>query len=359
MFKATLLVLLALIAPVWTLSASAASFEILPSGSGVQPQLAASPNGTFHMVFGRGDAVFYSGSSDGKAFTTPVKVGEVEKLALGRRRGPRIAATDGVIAITAISHPDGMIHSWTSSDAGKTWRAGAAVNGSPASAREGLHAMAGDGKGAVAVAWLDSRSGKNQLWSRVSKDGGVTWQPETKVYESPDGHICECCHPSVAIGPKGEISAMWRNWLGGARDMWVATSTDGGKTFGEAGKLGTGTWKLNACPMDGGSMAYLGNGSLAAVFRRELLVIAAKQSDRTESALAPMAAQPVMATRQGGSPVYVWQQGGTIQLQDGRQHRSLGTGEFPAIVAAPNGASVLVAWQGEGESIQGELLPPP
>src|SRR4051794_23865230 len=110
MFKVLLHPLLVLIAPVWIQCSYGASFEILPAGSGIQPQLAVSPKGVYHLVFGKGNSVFYSTASDGKTFTAPVKVGEMEKLALGRRRGPRISATDAVIAITAISPADGMIH---------------------------------------------------------------------------------------------------------------------------------------------------------------------------------------------------------------------------------------------------------
>ncbi len=65
------------------------------------------------------------------------------------RRGPRIVATDEVIAISAISHEDGDVHAWTSSDGGATWKESAHINDIPESAREGLHAMAADGKGSV------------------------------------------------------------------------------------------------------------------------------------------------------------------------------------------------------------------
>ena len=54
---------------------------------------------------------------------------------------------------------------------------------------------------------------------------------------------------------QGRVAVMWRNWLNGSRDMFAALSSDGGKTFATAQKLGSGTWKLNGCPMDGGSIA--------------------------------------------------------------------------------------------------------
>lgn len=122
--------------------------------------------------------------------------------------------------------------------------------------------MDGNGRGAVFVTWLDLRDGGTELWSAVSPDGGATWGDNTRVYQSPAGHICECCHPSAAMDGKGRVAVMWRNWLGGSRDMYAAMSDDYGKTFAPAQKLGSGTWKLNGCPMDGGAITFDADGRL-------------------------------------------------------------------------------------------------
>src|SRR3954471_10674934 len=93
MFAAVMLMLL----PQW----SFAAVEVVSAGGGVQPQVAVS-NGIVHLVFGRGDEIFHTSSRDAKTFTAPAKVGQLEKLALGRRRGPRIAATDKLLLVTAV-----------------------------------------------------------------------------------------------------------------------------------------------------------------------------------------------------------------------------------------------------------------
>jgi hypothetical protein len=77
------------------------------------------------------------------------------------------------------------------------------------------------------------------LFGARSRDGGKTWSKNVLIYESPEGTICQCCHPSVAIGAGREILVMWRNWLNGARDMYLARSKDG-VTFTKAEKLGVG-----------------------------------------------------------------------------------------------------------------------
>ena len=323
---------------------AAAPVEIIPPelrGS-VQPQVAVAPSGRIHVVFGKDNAVFHTTSLDGRAFSAPVKIGELDKLALKMRRGPRVTATDKLVLITAISHADGNVHAWTSADAGKTWKEGAHLNTVAKSAREGLQALAGDGRGLVAAVWLDLRGKGTEPWCRISRDGGATWAEDVSIYQSPDGHICECCVPSVAISPTGEIAAMWRNWLGGSRDLTTATSRDG-RTFSPAQKLGTGTWKINACPMDGGSIAFTPAGKWLAVWRRELTVFA---SDATtpEKQLAANATQPLTAYA-GKTPLLLWEANGALMLQrdTSTPTRFAENATAASIVSGPD--SAVIAWE--------------
>jgi hypothetical protein len=239
-----------------------------------QPQIAVSP----HLVaatFGSGNAVYFSASRDGgRSFGKPVKVAEYPKLFLGRHRGPRIAIGAQSIVISAIvgklpGGKDGDLVAWRSTDGGETWSKGVRVNDVTASAREGLHAMASGGNGLLYASWLDLRGKGMQLYGASSHDGGATWSKNLLMYRSPDGTICQCCHPSLAIDAKGWVYAMWRNALAGNRDLYLARSTDGGKTWGEAEKLGVGSWQLNACPMDGGGVALDARGNIVTVWRRQ------------------------------------------------------------------------------------------
>ena len=164
-----------LLAIIFTLHAAAAPVEILPPDlrGAVQPQVAVAPSGRIHVVFGKENAVFHTTSPDGRVFSAPVKIGELDKPALRMRRGPRVTATDKLVLVTAISHTDGNVHAWTSADAGKTWKESEPLNTAPKSAREGLQALAGDGRGLVAAVWLDLRGSGTELWGRVSRDGSA------------------------------------------------------------------------------------------------------------------------------------------------------------------------------------------
>ena len=216
--------------------------------------------------------------------------------------------------------------------------------------------MAGDGCGLVAVAWLDLRNKGTEIWSRVSRDGGLTWQRETRVYASPDGHVCECCHPSVAIGPRGEIGVMWRNWLGGARDLWMSTSANGGGTFQKAEKVGGGTWKLDGCPMDGGALAFATNGQPMAVGRREKTVFLA-ESPGDEIVLTPEGAQPISAGN-----ALLWEERGGLAIKRGKgiALRFAESAAFAAAATASDGTAVVV-WESRDApgAILLEKLPPP
>ncbi|MBC8128163.1 MAG: exo-alpha-sialidase, partial [Gloeobacteraceae cyanobacterium ES-bin-144] len=99
--------------------ALAAPVEIVPPDlrDARQPQVAVAPNGSIHIAFGKMNLIYYVASTDGgKTFSEPVIVGELPKLALGMRRGPRIVATTKTLAISAISFQDGNLHGWFSQD---------------------------------------------------------------------------------------------------------------------------------------------------------------------------------------------------------------------------------------------------
>lgn len=234
--------------------------------------MAVSPN-RIALTFGSGNAIYFTSSRDGgRNFSEPIKVVEPGELSLGMHRGPRIAFAGEAIVISAIAGAqgkgkDGDLLAWRSTDGGKSWSASMTINDVPGSAREGLHAMASDGKDLLFTTWLDLRSKGTKLYGASSTDGGKHWSKNVLVYESPDGTICQCCHPSALVRADGEIDVMWRNALGGSRDLYLASSRDGGKRF-EAQKLGRDTWKLSACPMDGGGLAIGEGGRIVSAWRR-------------------------------------------------------------------------------------------
>jgi hypothetical protein len=68
--------------------------------------------------------------------------------------------------------------------------------------------------------------------------------------------VCYCCKTSIAAGPGGRIVAAWRHvYPGNFRDIAVATSTDGGRTFSAPARASEDGWSIDGCPENGPSVA--------------------------------------------------------------------------------------------------------
>ena len=329
--------------------------EVQPSAAAIefrQPQL-ASAYGKTVIVYGGGTGIYFTSSLDqGVSFGPRVKVAEAGGLALGRHRGPRAVILRDSIVITAVADKGDLI-AWRSTDGGRKWARTGVVNDVPQAAREGLHAMVGDTRGNLFAAWLDLRAKGTQLYGARSTDGGVTWSKNVLIYASPDGTICQCCDPSLAIDGKGQIQVMWRNALSGSRDLYLAHSADG-VHFSPAEKLGEGTWKLDACPMDGGGIA-VDHGEVVTAWRRgsELFLAKAGQAEKR------LAEGKDVAIAAGAKGIYVaWAGGKGLQLLAPGAKAPVqlaAEGGYPNLVTLSDG-SVLAAWEDNG-SIHTARLP--
>ena len=316
-----------------------------------QPQLAVAGK-QIAMTYGSGNAIYFTGSSDtGKTWGKPVLVSGQGQVSLGMRRGPRIAISKKAIVITAVSGEkgrgaDGDVIAWRSLDQGATWSAGKRVNDVVSSAREGLHSMAAGGKNTLFATWLDLREKGTKLYGSVSTDGGLSWSANRLVYQSPSGSVCECCHPTAVVDAEGVIGVLFRNSLEGNRDMYLVRSYDSGATFGAAQKLGATSWKLNACPMDGGSLILGPKNTSLSVWRREGNLYLSNGSD--ESLLGP-GRQPVVTQTSKGIFV-AWTEGKSIRWKktsEDNVHTLAEEGLFLSMVPLPDGG-VLLAGERDG-----------
>jgi hypothetical protein len=198
--------------------------------------------------------------------------------------------------------------------------------------------------------WLDLRHEKTELYRATSSDGGVKWSANALVYRSPAGSICECCAPNVCFDADGRVLVMWRNQIEGARDPWYCASSDRGKTFGEAKKLGTGTWKLPGCPMDGGSVCGGENGTIDSVWRRDRDVFLSHGSSDEQRLGSGM--QPTIARSENGEYVaWIDARGGALRLLEPGQSvpREIASSAVdPTLIARWNSTGpVLLVWENE------------
>lgn len=333
---------------------------LLASGAGTaapqQPQCAVDLTGRVHVVFGRGSEVWYCRSMPNAGFSKPTLAFSVPNMSLGMRRGPRITSLGKTLVVTAIGGPqgkgrDGDVLAWRSTDEGKSWQGPVRVNDVEASAREGLHAMTGgqpDPNSPAEViwcVWLDLRNRRTELCLSRSDDGGLTWSKNEAIYTNPEKSICECCHPSIVMDGRS-LHVLFRNSLQGNRDMYLLSSSDGGRSFSAAAQTGLAHWKLNACPMDGGMLAAVDNQPMA-VWRREGTVYRSVLG-RPEEMLGP-GDQPWIAATKAG-PVICWTTGSARDLLLLNPHETApvkldSQAKDPVVAAGYQTGAVTVLWE--------------
>lgn len=307
--------------------------------NGQMPNIVKDDAGNLHLVYGSGDSILYRYSSDGGfSFSSPEIIDVLPKLAASHMRGPQIAASKSGLSVIASNTP-GDIFSFHKEGTGN-WIKTGKVNDADTVAKEGLMALGASGNNCFAV-WLDLRSKHNQVYGATSADGGKTWNKNQLIYASPDTTVCECCKPSVLVNHE-HVYVMFRNWLHGSRDLYLLHSADTGKTFGNAQKLGNGTWQLDGCPMDGGGLAMDNKDEIFTVWRREGKIYSCE------------AGQPEVAIGEGRNctieivnidKIYAWTENGDIKcLLPGEHTITLGKGQQP-LIKAINDKQLICIWE--------------
>jgi hypothetical protein len=185
--------------------------------------------------------------------------------------------------------------------------------------------------------------------------------------------VCFCCKTAVAAGPDGALYLAWRHiFPPNIRDIAVARSSDGGRSFNAPVRVSDDGWAIDGCPDDGPALAAGPAGVLHVVWPTQ--VGSAKgvfysfslDGGRTFAPRVRLdeagfgAAHPQIAAREGGVTV-AWDEGGAasrrVAVRDvvdgggGRWSPRLGpmtvvsgggAAVYPAAEATPAGA--VVAW---------------
>lgn len=339
--KRLLLVLLICV----TCSSYVSAQSVLADGE--QPEVTIDDQGVVRIIFGREGQIFYSVSKDhGVNFSQPALVGEVEGMHLGHTRGPQLATSKNYSVVTAMD-TKGNIHSFILDHKTNAWSKTKNVNDVEASAPEGLMGLSADNNNNFYAVWLDLREERRNNICFASLNGNTSWSKNKLIYKSPDEHVCECCKPSVAAEGK-LISVMFRNWVNGSRDLYLTTSSDKGQTFSSPQKLGTGTWKLNACPMDGGGLSIDSKNTIRTVWQRDGQIFFAKPG------------QPEMPIGQGRScsisdDVIGWTQGKDLVVKR-ENEKEMALGEGAALKLAHfNNRDFFAVWENNKKIVYNKM----
>lgn len=202
---------------------------------------------------------------DGKAWAAPRVIRAGRDFMVNWADFPAIAAhKNGKLAVHWLQKHGTSSYAYdvriaTSSDGGKTWSAGVAPHADRSSTEKGFVVFwpEADGFGAV---WLDGRKADKEAMRPVQEmqvfatsRAGVEPARESLL----DDRACDCCQTTAAITSAGPIVAYRDRSAKEIRDIAVTRRVNGGWTAPTL--VHADNWEINACPVNGPSIAAEGN----------------------------------------------------------------------------------------------------
>lgn len=199
------------------------------------PSLAVDASGTFYAVWqdfrnGNYDIYFARSTDNGATWSSNVKVSDD----LGSRvQGDPSLAVDAngtlYVAWDESFNNDYDIYVTTSTDGGQSWSANIKVNDDSGTSRQQYSSLAVDASGIVYVAWQDQRNGNYDVYFATSTDSGTTWSTNVKVND--DSGTSAQYKPSLAVDASGTVYVAWEDNRNSNYDIYFASSTDSGTTW--------------------------------------------------------------------------------------------------------------------------------
>jgi hypothetical protein len=259
-----------------------------PGVDAAEPVTASASDGTFYVAWvnhdaKQGDVMIARFSGGGVMQGSPVRVNRQQGVATAWRGDqPSLSvAEDGSVYVvwTARVHSGGKhgtdLYMSVSNDRGQSFASEVKINDDKVPGAHGMHSLAVAKDGRIYVSWLDERhvhqpkpstkgeghhmESNRDLFIAYSTDGGRTFSRNRKVASE----ACPCCKTALAVSSDGTLYAGWRQVLPGSfRHIAVASSTDGGATFSSPKIVSDDKWVLQGCPVSGPSLSVDPNGSL-------------------------------------------------------------------------------------------------
>lgn len=307
----------------FTQGAEEVLFERVPEG-GVQPQVAATSDGTLHLVYLKGDPrggdvrhVMKKKGASGWSAPATLNSTPATAVAAGTIRGAQIAVGRNDSLHVVWNGPGGKdqpapLYYSRSLDGGATFEKQRDLRAGT-QALDGGASVAASARGEVFVVWHGAPAGAapGEIHRRVfilksSDNGGTFSQPA--IGNADDPGVCACCSLKAFVSPGGELLTLYRAARSPAqRDITLMTSRDGGVTFQHRN---VGPWAINACPMSSASVVAAGTQTRAA-WEAEGRVYTSVLDDRSEAlAVSPdKARHPALAVNTRGETLVTWSEG--------------------------------------------------
>jgi hypothetical protein len=241
----------------------------VPNG-GIQPQVAIDGKGILHLVYFAGEALhgdlYYVHSTDrGNTFSAPIKVNSHpgSAIAAGNIRGAHLALGRNGRIYVAWNGTYELVRPETSKPWMKHPMLFARLNDAgtgfepernlihTAYGLDGGGAIAADSAGDVYVFWHAPAPGtegeaNRRVWVARSTNDGKTFAPENPAFDEPTG-ACGCCGMNAYAGRNNKVYVLYRSATEVVhRDIYLLSSSDRGETFRGSG---IAKWNIGACTM--------------------------------------------------------------------------------------------------------------
>ncbi len=235
---------------------------------------------------GRADVYLARVSADGEP-SAPVRVNDLPGDAAPHEQAPAqvgvgpegnvYVAWQNNTPVEGRRFPASDLRFARSTDGGLSFEPAITVNddagGLPAS--HTFHDLTVAADGTVYVSWIDSRERARREAEGGGEAGAALPGPEIRIARSNDGgrsfgrsvvvdrDACPCCRTSVAVAPDGTVYVAWRKVHdGNVRDIVVARSEDGGRTFASPVRVHADGWVIDGCPHAGPAIGVDSAGRL-------------------------------------------------------------------------------------------------
>jgi hypothetical protein len=306
----------------------------VPEG-GIQPQCVLDGRGILHLIYfigepDAGDVIYVTSDDYGEKFSRPIRVNSTlgSAIAVGNVRGAHLSLGKNDRPHVAFmgsskAEPKGpgkqspMIYTRLNDKGIRFERERNVIQA--AYGLNGGASIAADGAGNVYVSWHAGPEPTKQdepyrcIWVAKSTDDGKTFAREKRAFNEATG-ACGCCGMRSFADSGGKFYTLYRSATDGIhRDMYLLTSADKGATFrGEK----IHEWNIDSCPMS--TMAFAeSNDSVLAAWETDGQVyctrIDQKTGKRSELLAAPGKSKnrkhPVVAGNQRGETILVWTEG--------------------------------------------------
>jgi hypothetical protein len=309
----------------------------VPNG-GIQPDAVVDRRGVLHLIYFSGEAgsgnLFYVRSRDyGVTWSEPVRVNSQpgSAIATGTIRGGQIAVARGRVHVvwngSDAAAPKGLVNPANgqagmpflytqSNDAGTAFEPQRSLT-THTYGIDGGGSVAATESGEVYAAWhglaVGAKNGEEnrQVWVARSQDGGRTFTNEQPASRDATG-VCSCCDLQLFAPTPGALYLLYRSATNVVhRDVYLLQSTDGARSFGGSKVQG---WDIAACPMSSMSFVAARERILGAWETAGQVYFGVIRGARIDMPVAAPGGpgtrkHPRLASNSDGSVLFVWTEG--------------------------------------------------